>query len=455
MPVLSGRVSPSRIENRLPSRPDGPDQQFQRVDHCCFEPPQFSGWFAHRTGTELRCDVTVDDARYFKDDRIATFENMPTPGRMPEGGARAADDEKRKLRKLTAIRYERLPDLARNVVLVRAVCRHGDGRLHGGPGEARRLPDLHQLLGGLHQPQGLDELRRHKTLLKAPAQDVETPRAHEEVVGFDSDHRPRRRTVTARFAANPAQVRTSARVADTVDARDWPGGTTKAQVSEETTGLGAYGKVLTALVSSDIGQEEYPDEDEELDEDVIETLDTAFQSIDEPAAQKRHTEIRLSEHYTGDRLNSATSLGHAAPMSYWVVRIIRNVLVFLVAVSIAGGLGVSSSSAHPTETDGRFDCQTAASRSVNWQLNDTTSGTSVSPSVELGIKFSKPETDSKKITDSACCSAICSTTALLVEVFLPTLRDDPAGNWHVAFGELIPAGYDPLRRPPRTANKID
>jgi hypothetical protein len=58
--------------------------------------------------------------------------------------------------------------------------------------------------------------------------------------------------------------------------RDWLGGTTKAEVSEESIGLGAYGKVLAVLVSSSIGQDDDPDEDGERDEDVIERWTPRF-----------------------------------------------------------------------------------------------------------------------------------------------------------------------------------
>jgi Zn-dependent peptidase ImmA (M78 family) len=76
-------------------------------------------------------------------------------------------------------------------------------------------------------------------------------------------------TATARLAADTAQVRSGARITDAVDVRDWLGGTTTVEVSEESVGLGAYGKVLTVLVSSSIGQDDDPDEDEESDEDTI------------------------------------------------------------------------------------------------------------------------------------------------------------------------------------------
>ena len=74
-------------------------------------------------------------------------------------------------------------------------------------------------------------------------------------------------TATAQLAADPGLVRAGRRIADARDVRDWLGGTT--EVSEESVGLGAYGKVLTVLSSSASGQEDEPDDEEESEEDVI------------------------------------------------------------------------------------------------------------------------------------------------------------------------------------------
>jgi Zn-dependent peptidase ImmA (M78 family) len=76
-------------------------------------------------------------------------------------------------------------------------------------------------------------------------------------------------TLTSGLAADPLKVRAGERVADSLDIRDWLGGTTKAEVTEESIGLGAYGKVLTVLVSRSIGQEHDPDDDDEEDEDRV------------------------------------------------------------------------------------------------------------------------------------------------------------------------------------------
>jgi Zn-dependent peptidase ImmA (M78 family) len=76
-------------------------------------------------------------------------------------------------------------------------------------------------------------------------------------------------TATARLAADAALVRGGERIAVAVDVRDWLGGATKAEISEESLGLGGYGKVLTVLVSSMISREDGPDDFDEEDEDSV------------------------------------------------------------------------------------------------------------------------------------------------------------------------------------------
>lgn len=83
-------------------------------------------------------------------------------------------------------------------------------------------------------------------------------------------------TATTGLAARPARVLAGERVADTVDVRDWLGGTTKAEIYEESIGLGPYGKVLTVLVSSAIGQIEDTDDGEEDENSVIERWTPRF-----------------------------------------------------------------------------------------------------------------------------------------------------------------------------------
>ncbi len=75
-------------------------------------------------------------------------------------------------------------------------------------------------------------------------------------------------TGTARLAGDPAKVRAGERVRDEADVRDWLGGTTRQVISEESIGLGGYGKVLTVLSSKTIGREE-DDYDDAEDEDAL------------------------------------------------------------------------------------------------------------------------------------------------------------------------------------------
>ncbi|MGJ0531830.1 ImmA/IrrE family metallo-endopeptidase [Methylocystis sp.] len=84
-------------------------------------------------------------------------------------------------------------------------------------------------------------------------------------------------TATARLAADTAWTVAGERASDIVDVRDWLGGGTKAEVSEESVGLGRYGKVLTVLASSSIGQDDELDElDEEDYESVVERWTPRF-----------------------------------------------------------------------------------------------------------------------------------------------------------------------------------
>ncbi|OLP59283.1 hypothetical protein BJF93_05210 [Xaviernesmea oryzae] len=82
-------------------------------------------------------------------------------------------------------------------------------------------------------------------------------------------------TATARLASYTARVRSGDRIADEADIRDWLGGFTKAAVSEESVGLGGYGKVLTVLVSPTVGQDYEPGEDGEEDK-LIESWTPRF-----------------------------------------------------------------------------------------------------------------------------------------------------------------------------------
>lgn len=80
--------------------------------------------------------------------------------------------------------------------------------------------------------------------------------------------------LTARFNAKRERILGAERAADDVDVMDWLGGTVSKTVAEEVIGLGSYGKTLTVLSSTSIGQEE-PDEDEE-EQDLVESWTPRF-----------------------------------------------------------------------------------------------------------------------------------------------------------------------------------
>jgi IrrE N-terminal-like domain len=84
-------------------------------------------------------------------------------------------------------------------------------------------------------------------------------------------------TATAGLAGQPTRVLAGQRVAEVVDVRDWLGGITRAEVSEESVGLGNYRKVLTVLASSSLGQEGgRENEGDENDEEFIERWTPRF-----------------------------------------------------------------------------------------------------------------------------------------------------------------------------------
>jgi len=82
-------------------------------------------------------------------------------------------------------------------------------------------------------------------------------------------------TVTATLAADPRRIAAGERVKDEIDVREWLGGPTRETVKEESLGLGPYGKVLTVLTSTKIGQELEPDEEDEQQE-LIESWTPRF-----------------------------------------------------------------------------------------------------------------------------------------------------------------------------------
>ncbi len=82
-------------------------------------------------------------------------------------------------------------------------------------------------------------------------------------------------TETARFNANPERVLRAERTASETDVMDWLGGRKSALVTEEVVGLGRYGKTLTVLSSTTIGQED-DDGDDEDEEGLLESWTPRF-----------------------------------------------------------------------------------------------------------------------------------------------------------------------------------
>ena len=83
-------------------------------------------------------------------------------------------------------------------------------------------------------------------------------------------------TATATLAADAERVSNGDRLSDETDVRDWLGGTTRAAVSEESVGLGRYGKVLTVLSSNSIGQNDDSDDSEHDEDSLIESWTPRF-----------------------------------------------------------------------------------------------------------------------------------------------------------------------------------
>jgi len=83
-------------------------------------------------------------------------------------------------------------------------------------------------------------------------------------------------TATAALAANRSDVQAGKRIKDQVDVRDWLGGETSRTVTEESLGLGAYGKVLTVLSSPSIGRKDDDDDDEAEEERLVDSWTPRF-----------------------------------------------------------------------------------------------------------------------------------------------------------------------------------
>ena len=83
-------------------------------------------------------------------------------------------------------------------------------------------------------------------------------------------------TATVRLAGEPARVLAGERIADEIDVRDWLGGTKSLAVSEESVGLGYYGKVLTILVAPGAGGYGEMDDGRDEESDLIESWTPRF-----------------------------------------------------------------------------------------------------------------------------------------------------------------------------------
>ena len=80
----------------------------------------------------------------------------------------------------------------------------------------------------------------------------------------------------AALAANKARVLAAERVIDTVDIRDWLGGPTVVQATEDSVGLGSYGKMLTVLTFPMAAMQNEIDDDEETDDQVLDRWTPRF-----------------------------------------------------------------------------------------------------------------------------------------------------------------------------------
>jgi hypothetical protein len=71
--------------------------------------------------------------------------------------------------------------------------------------------------------------------------------------------------MSVELCGDPLRVHAGDRAVSEIDVREWLGGTRSARITEEVVGLGHYGKTLTVLSSSSIGDEEagYDDDDDE------------------------------------------------------------------------------------------------------------------------------------------------------------------------------------------------
>jgi Zn-dependent peptidase ImmA (M78 family) len=81
----------------------------------------------------------------------------------------------------------------------------------------------------------------------------------------------------AALAASRERISAGERVTDMIDIRDWLGGPTVAEATEDSVGLGSYGKMLTVLtLPMTANQDEVEADDEETDEQVLDRWTPRF-----------------------------------------------------------------------------------------------------------------------------------------------------------------------------------
>lgn len=85
-----------------------------------------------------------------------------------------------------------------------------------------------------------------------------------------------RGTASAKLGADLARVAEGDRVDEEIDIMDWLGGTRSAAGTEQSLGLGSYGKTLTVLTCASLEDETYREDDGDSDEDLAERWTPRF-----------------------------------------------------------------------------------------------------------------------------------------------------------------------------------
>ena len=154
------------------------------------------------------------------------------------------------------------------------------------------------------------------------------------------------------------------------------------------------------------------------------------------------------------RLNSATTTRHLATMSYWAATAFRRILVCLLAMSIVIGASSASYAAHTIAPDGMVTCQTT-DKSYSPELKTPVVKIATDWKATIDGQFENSKQDSQIALDVGCCATICGASAMLVGAIVPAERDTRQVGSIVSPAQLLPADYDPIRRPPRTTSEID